>query len=84
MGDRILVRNQSGLESFIDLDRDMDQATLDRLVAIGDLELVDGSAQPAGEPTPTPVPEPEVQPVPTPEEGWPAGEPTPEAEPTNL
>lgn len=46
MGDRrVLVRNTSGLEVPVDIGRDMDEATFDRMVANGEL-------------TPVPAPKP--------------------------
>lgn len=39
--ERRLVKNRSGLEVYVDLDRDMDEATFDRLVAAGDLTPVE-------------------------------------------
>lgn len=40
---RRLVRNRSGLEVHVDIDRDMDEATFDRMVAAGDLTPVEES-----------------------------------------
>lgn len=40
--ERVLVRNKSGLEVYIDLGRDMDRKTLDSMIGAGDLSLVEG------------------------------------------
>lgn len=40
-GERRLVTNRSGLEVWIDIDRDMDERTFDRLVGTGDLTPVE-------------------------------------------
>ncbi len=41
MSERRFVRGPFGAEVWIDIDRDMDQATFDRLVAVGDLTPID-------------------------------------------
>ena len=41
MADRRLVKNRSGLEVFVDIDRDMDEATFDAMVERGDLTPVE-------------------------------------------
>jgi len=40
MADRRLVKNRSGLRVLVDIDRDMDEATFDAMVARGDLTPV--------------------------------------------
>ena len=47
MADRRLVKNRSGLEVFVDIDRDMDEATFDSLVKAGDLTPVEKPAKKA-------------------------------------
>lgn len=41
MADRRLVKNKSGLEVLVDIDRDMDEATFDAMVKRGDLTPVE-------------------------------------------
>lgn len=44
-GDRRLVANRSGLEVQVDIGRDMDEATFDRMVEAGDLTPVKAAAK---------------------------------------
>lgn len=44
MADRRWVRNRSGLEVPVDIDRDMDEVTFDQMVESGDLTVVDKAA----------------------------------------
>ena len=54
MSERRFVRGPFGAEVWVDIDRDMDQATFDRQVAAGELTPLEPPTEPVTEPEPAP------------------------------
>lgn len=51
MSERRLVRGNGGAEVWVDIDRDMDQATFDAMVDRGELTPIDAPKKPTAKPS---------------------------------